>query len=164
MHRSSLTFQALNILASSMSSNYHLQLLVTRQHICCYCLGTLGGGVTITFTGQDLYILTEILRPATPQWRTVGLALGFVDYELATIEHTPPLIPEGPPGFFREMLSKWLKWAPPNHTSPTLENLVPALQSCGHEDLAVNLRTTLLQRQGRRVLCMPSWGTVCIVH
>ena len=109
------------------------------------CLGTLGGGLTLT--GQDLFNLTEILRPATPQWKTVGLALGFLDYELATLEQKPPLIPEGPPGYFREMLSQWLKWAPPNHSLPTLESLAPALQSSGHEDLAVKLRTAFLQKK-----------------
>ena len=93
-------------------------MLVTRQYICCYCLGTLGGGITLT--AQDLFILTEILRPVTPQWKTVGLALGFLDYELATIEQMPL---EGPPGYFREMLSQWLKWAPPNHSLPTLESV-----------------------------------------
>ena len=106
-----------------------------------------GGGITLT--GQDLYILTEILRPATPQWKMVGLALGFLDYELATIEHKLLLIPEGPPGYFREMLSQWLKWAPPKHSSPTLESLAPALQSSGHEDLAAKLRMSFLQRKGK---------------
>ena len=110
----------------------------------------LDGGFTLT--GKDLYILTEILRPATPQWKTVGLALGFLDYELATIEHKPSLIPEGPSGYFREMLSQWLKWAPPKHSSPTLESLAPALQSSGHEDLAVKLRTSFLQKKGKKIM------------
>ena len=134
--------------SSSVSTNGHL--LVTRQYICCYCLVTLGGGITLT--GQDLFILTEILRPAAPQWKTVGLALGFPDYELATIEQKPLLIPEGPPGYFREILSQWLKWAPPNHSLPTLESLAPALRSSGHEDLAVKLRTAFLQKKGRKTL------------
>ena len=150
LRKSGLTIQALftSACSSSVSTNGHL--LVTRQYICCYCLGTLGGGITLT--GQDLFILTEILRPAAPQWKTVGLALEFPDYELATIEQKPLLIPEGPPGYFREMLSQWLKWAPPNHSLPTLESLAPALQSSGHEDLAVKLRTAFLQKKGRRTL------------
>ena len=98
---------------------------------------------------KDLQILMEILRPATPQWKRVGLALGFLDYELATIELKPLLIPEGSPGYFREMLSQWLKWAPPNHPSPTIENLAPALQSSKHEDLAVKLRPEYFQRKGK---------------
>ena len=98
---------------------------------------------------KDLHILTEILRPATPQWKRVGLALGFLDYELTTIQQKPLLIPEGSPGYFREMLSQWLKWAPPNHPSPTIENLAPALQSSEHEDLAVKLRPEYFQRKGK---------------
>ena len=137
-----------------MSTNGHL--LLTRQYICCYCLGTLGGSITLT--GQNLFILTEILRPATPQWKTVGLALGFLGYELATIERTPLLIPGGPPAYFREMLSQWLKWAPPNHSLPTLESLAPALRSSGHEDLAVKLRTAFLQKIGRKFDC--AWCTI----
>ena len=150
MHKSGLTIQALftSACSSSVSTNGHL--LVLKQYICCYCLVTLGGGKTLT--GQDLFILTEILRPAAPQWKTVGLALGFPDYELATIEQKPLLIPEGPLGYFREMLSQWLKWAPPNHSLPTLESLVPALRSSGHEDLTVKLRTAFLRKKGRKTL------------
>ena len=97
---------------------------------------------------QDLHLLTDILRPVAPQWKTVGLALGFLNYELTTIEQNPLLIPEGPPGYFRVILSQWLKWAPPNHSFPTLENLAPALQSCGHENLAVTLRLKYFQGKG----------------
>ena len=46
------------------------------------------------------------------------------------------------------MLSQWLKWAPPNHPSPTLEDVVVALQNIGHESLAVNLKPMFLQRKG----------------
>ena len=147
LHRSSLTIQAL-MHPYFMSAIGHL--LVTRQYICFHCLDTLDGGITLT--GQDLYILTEILRPATPQWKTVGLALGFLDYELTTIERKPSLIPEGPSGYFRDLLSQWLKWAPPKHSSPTLESLAPALQSSGHEDLAVKLRISFLQKKGKKVM------------
>jgi len=35
----------------------------------------------------------------------------------------PLLIPEGSPGYFKEMLIQWLKWAPPNHPPPTVLNL-----------------------------------------
>ena len=98
---------------------------------------------------QDLHILTEILKPAAPQWKTVGLDLGFLDHELTIIEQKPPLITEGSLGYFREMLSQWLKWAPPNHSSPTLEILAPTLQRSGHENLAVKLRSKYFQRKGK---------------
>ena len=88
------------------------------------------------------------MRPATPQWRTIGGSLGFLDSDLNIIQHSPLLIPEGTPGYFREMLSQWLKWAPPNHPWPTLNTLAVALQSSGHECLAVNLALSYAQRKG----------------
>ena len=103
-------------------------------------------GSSVTLKESDLIILLDLLRSAAPQWRTVGLALGFQDFELTTIEQKPSLISEGPPGYFREMLSQWLKWAPPKHSWPTLEALQHALQSYGHESLAVNLIPEFIQR------------------
>ena len=88
------------------------------------------------------------MRPATPQWRTIGGPLGFLDSDLNTIQHSPLLIPEGTMGYFREMLSQWLKWAPPNHSRPTLKALSDALHSSGHECLAVNLALSYAQRKG----------------
>ena len=103
----------------------------------------------IILAEQHLHILTEILKPAATEWKTIGLALGFLNSDLTIIEHKPLLIPKGVTGFFSEMLSQWLKWAPPDHPSPTLENLAPTLQRSGHEDLAVRLTTTFPQRKGR---------------
>ena len=88
------------------------------------------------------------MRPAAPQWRTIGGSLGILDSDLGIIQHKPALIQEGTTGYLREMLSQWLKWASPNHPSPTLEALVVALQNIGHESLAVNLKSMFLQRKG----------------
>ena len=104
-------------------------------------------GDDIILTERDLAILLESLKPATPHWKTVGLALGFLDYELTTIERTPLLIPEGLPGYFREMLSQWLR-SPPNHSWPTLEALELVLQRSGHEGLALQLRPMFLRKKG----------------
>ena len=106
----------------------------------------LDGGIILT--EKDLVNLLDTLKPATPQWKTVGFALGFLDHELIVIERTPMLIPEGLTGYFREMLSQWLKWAPPNHSSPILEALALALQRSGHEGLAVHLRQKFLPEKG----------------
>ena len=105
-------------------------------------------GGDIILTEKDLAILLDILKPATPQWKTVGLALGFLDHELTTIECKPLLIPEGVTGYFREMLSQWLRWAPPTHSWPTLKALQPALQRSSHEGLAVHLIPMFLQKNG----------------
>ena len=108
-------------------------------------------GAGIILSGDDLHILTEIMKPAAPQWRTIGGSLGIPDSNLNIIQHTPILLLEGPPGYFREMLSQWLKWAPPNHPWPTLEALAAALQINGQEGLAVNLKSVFQQRKGRRL-------------
>ena len=76
------------------------------------------------------------------------MALGFLDAELTEIEHKPLLIPEGDTGYFREMLSRWLKWAPSNHLWPTLEALALALNKAGEESLAYDLKEQYLSQNG----------------
>ena len=127
---------------SCLSCKFPLVYTYSVQYCCCF-----DAVVHITLGEQDLNILTEILSPAAPQWKDIGLALGFKYYELTTIEQKPLLIPEGPPAYFREMLSQWLNWALPNHSLPTLEILAPALQRSGHEDLAVNLKSKYFQKK-----------------
>jgi len=102
----------------------------------------------IILAERDLFILTEILRPAAPQWQAIGGALGILQYDLNIIQHSHMLFPEGPPGYFREMLGLWLKWAPPNHPWPTIEALALAIQRIGQEGLAANLKPTFLQKKG----------------
>ena len=94
-------------------------------------------------TEDDLYRLTVLLRPAAPKWKEIGIALGIKNSDLSIIEHDPMLIPKGVPGYFREMLSTWLKWAPPNHPWPNVQDLVDAVRRSGHEDLAVQVQTEL---------------------
>jgi len=45
------------------------------------------------------------------------------------------------PGYFREMLSQWLKWSPPNHPPPTVHNLASALRRIGEEATAFQLES-----------------------
>ena len=113
------------------------------------CPGPLDG---VILTERDLYNLTCTLRAAAPQWRVIGGTLGILDSDLTIIQHTPVLVQEGPPACFREMLTQWLKWAPPNHPIPTVETLALALQKNGHEALAANLRSLFLQKKGKRVM------------
>ena len=122
----------------------------------CICfLGALGDHLILS--EKDLHILTEILRPAAPQWRTIGGSLGILDTDLNIIQYSPLLIPEGLPGYFREMLCQWLKMAPPYHPWPNLNTLAVALQSSGHEGLAVNLKPLFLQRKGRVFFTIWNW-------
>ena len=105
-----------------------------------------------TLTERDLFALLQVLKPATPQWRTLGLALGFLYDQLTTIQQNPMLIPKGDSGYIAEMLNQWLKWAPPNHERPTVTALARALQNCGQEALAAELRTTFTQKKGMYII------------
>ena len=110
---------------------------------CIHCIAYLG-----VLTAQDLHILTSIMKAAAPQWQAIGGALGFLYSDLTIIQNTPMLIPQAPQSYFREMLSQWLNWAPPNHSWPTLEALETALRSSGSESLAFQLRSLFLQQKG----------------
>ena len=90
------------------------------------------------------------MKPAVPEWKTIGGTLGFLDFDLSEIQQSPLLIPEGPTGYFREMLSRWLRWAPPYHPWPTLENLEKALQTSGQESLAFQLKSLFQQQKGMK--------------
>ena len=101
-----------------------------------------------TLKEQDLHVLLSIIKPATSQWKQIGLALGFPYDELTTIEQKPLLIPEGNTGYITEMLNLWLKWAPPKHEYPTLTALAIALQKSGQETIAATLREQFNRQKG----------------
>lgn len=88
---------------------------------------------------KDLSALLELVEPAAPKRMKVGLKLGFLDSELKVIEATPSLIVEGPEACFREILSRWLKRAPPEHKFPSSGTLANALRFVKEERLAYNL-------------------------
>ena len=100
-------------------------------------------------TERDLFVLLQMLKPATPKWKTLGMALGFLYEELTVIEQKPMLIPEGGSGYICDMLNQWLKWAPPNHEWPTVTALATALQKCEEENLAAKLRANFIQEKGK---------------
>ena len=89
------------------------------------------------------------MKAAAAEWKVIGDALGFLDSDLSIIQRNPILIQEGPMGYFREMLSQWLKWAPPYHSWPTIEALEAALQGIGQENVAFQLRPLLLQKKAK---------------
>ena len=102
---------------------------------------------------KDLANLTHILKGAVAKWKTIGLTLGIPDADLTAIERKPLLIPEGDSGYFRDMLSQWLKWAPPNHRWPTLEALAMVLNEAGEESRAYGLREQYLAPNGECCAC-----------
>lgn len=96
----------------------------------------------------DLPLLFGSTQCAVSKWKQIGLSLGFKDFELAAIEENPLLMPEGSIGYFKEMLSCWLKWAPPKHNWPTFGTLAAAFQSNSYEHIVEKLKLNFLQQQG----------------
>ena len=98
---------------------------------------------------RDLLNLLTIVGGAATQWKTVGTLLGLLNSELATIEQKPLLISEGSTGYFREMLSQWLKQGPPTHDWPSIGSLVSALRNAGEERMAHDLQEKYSLKSGR---------------
>ena len=83
---------------------------------------------------------TEIFwatKAASMKWRAIGMELGFTDNQLTSIVHEPGRT--GEDDYFSSVLGKWLDWAPPNHPSPSIQQLSAALRAVGKENQAKNL-------------------------
>ena len=88
---------------------------------------------------SELHFLLTLTDKATPQWKKLGLELGFTHNDLQKIEHKPLLMLEGTEGYYRELIAQWLEWAPPNHKLPTVQALSCALKNVGQERVAYEL-------------------------
>ena len=77
----------------------------------------------------DLHGLLTLLAHAATKWRFIGLALCFSDPHLETIAHKLTNLAGGPLECFRDMLSQWLRWGPPDHDQPTVNALATALRA-----------------------------------
>ena len=87
---------------------------------------------------SELYhpALFEKLTKHAPHWRDIGERLGFTHSELENIQTQPLLLLDGAPrSWLREMLAKWLQWAPGDNRGSrdfaTLEALKSALSEAG---------------------------------
>ena len=92
-----------------------------------------------SLTEKDLKNILIAVKDIASKWYDIGIYLEFSDGELKVIQHNPLLLPEGVNGFLREMLSQWLKLAPPNHKWPTINCLAAALRYVGEEKVAHDL-------------------------
>eukprot|EP00731_Ephydatia_muelleri_P026577 Em0018g677a len=83
---------------------------------------------------------TEIFRTtesASDKWRAIGRKLGFTSDEMDTIVREPGR--NGDEDYYEAMLRRWLDWALPNHTPPSLQSLLSALCAADKEIQANNL-------------------------
>ena len=116
--------------------------------MCLYPSGTKDALST-----EDLPILMAVCCNAAPHWKDIGVQLGIDVDQLTIISGHPLQINEGIDGYFREMLTVWLKHAPPKHRLPSLEFLAYALRMVGEERLALDLPKMFLQVKGLQ-LCL----------
>ena len=78
-----------------------------------------------------------VTKAASEKWRAIGRELGFTDKQLSSIVHEPGRT--GEEDYYSAMLGNWLDWAPPNHPSPSVQQLSAALRTVGKEKLANEL-------------------------
>jgi len=69
------------------------------------------------------------VKGAALKWKELGVALRFRKSELDEIEATVSHAAGGLKACLRELLSRWLDWAPPKRPFPTCRSLAEALRS-----------------------------------
>ena len=86
---------------------------------------------------SDHSVLRNMTKTACGKWKSIGRELGFTEDELSSIVHEPGQT--GEEDYYAAMLRRWLDWAPPNHTLPSIPQLSSALCAVGKERLALDL-------------------------
>ena len=79
----------------------------------------------------------KVTKAAGEKWRAIGMELGFTEDELSSI--TREAGRTGEEDYYSAVLRRWLDWAPPNHTHPSIEQLSLALRTVGKEKQALDL-------------------------
>ena len=96
-------------------------------------------GVTGTLNECEHGNIFQSTKSACDKWRAIGWELGFTTNELDSIVHEPGRNRDE--DYYEAMLKRWLDWAPPNHTHPSLQSLQSALRAAGKERQANDLAT-----------------------
>ena len=103
---------------------------------------------------DHLQLLLSFVKRAAAKWREIGACLKFEDAVLNKIETS---ISNGDAvACFTELLTRWLKRAPPKHSFPTQEALLEALREddVGEERIAYNLEQELTSKKSCANLCV----------
>ena len=96
----------------------------------------------------NIYLST---KSACSKWRAIGWELGFTTDELDSIVREPGRHGDG--DYYEAMLRRWLDWAPPNHTHPSIQSLLSALRAVGKERQANDLAAKYKVRGHTGVVC-----------
>ena len=86
---------------------------------------------------EDHRWLFQSVRKVSAKWRDVGETLEFSHDQLKAITNEKSLNTDE--HYMQELLSRWLKRAPPNHPLPCVEHLATALRSVGEDRTAYDL-------------------------
>ena len=97
--------------------------------------------VSAPLSTEDHQWLSEAVSEAAANWRDLGRKLGFTRDELESVVMHLGL--HRVKDYMDELLSRWLRWAPPNHSLPCVEDLATALRSVGEERTAYNLEVMM---------------------
>ena len=84
---------------------------------------------------SDLILIYDNIKEEAYNWETIGLYLGFDPGELRAIQAIPQLIVQGPEGYLKELLNRWLKRTYP----PDIPKLANAIGLAGNERLKAKL-------------------------
>ena len=93
--------------------------------------------ISAPLCSEDHQWLCTTMSKAAARWRALGRKLGFTHDELGDVVRYPGLNEDK--DYMDELLSRWLKWAPPNHPLPCVEDLASSLRSVGEERTAYDL-------------------------
>eukprot|EP00731_Ephydatia_muelleri_P020619 Em0013g346a len=93
--------------------------------------------ITASLTADDHTKIYQTTISASDRWRAIGGVLGFTFDELDSIVREPGR--HGDEDYYAAVLRRWLDWAPPNHTDPSLQSLLSALRAAGKERQAKDL-------------------------
>ena len=85
--------------------------------------------IAATLNEYDHTEIFQTTESASDKWRAIGRKLGFTSDELDTIVREPGR--NWNDDYYEAMLRRWLDWAPPNHTPPSLQSLLSALRAAG---------------------------------
>ena len=97
--------------------------------------------ISAPLSRKDHQWLCEAVSEAAAKWRDVGEALKFSHDQLKAITKEKSL--DTDEHYMQELLSRWLKWAPPKHPLPCVEDLATALRSVEEDRTAYDLEVMM---------------------
>ena len=93
--------------------------------------------VLVILNEDDHTKIFQTTRSASDKWRAIGRELGFTEGQLDAIVRETGRY--GEEDYYVAMLRRWLDWAPPNHSHPTIQSLSSSLRAVGKERQAWDL-------------------------